>query len=93
MIAKQLNSYIWDQDETLPRAEMEKLQLDRLRSCLQRLSHAVPFYRDKLADAGISPGDIKSLADLSQGEPAFASRLLSRGVFLCKAGNALFDFR
>ncbi len=66
MSAKQLNSYIWDEAERLPRPQLEKLQLERLRSCVQRLAHSVPFYRDKLANAGITPGSIGSLADLAR---------------------------
>ncbi|HIM36792.1 MAG TPA: phenylacetate--CoA ligase [Dehalococcoidia bacterium] len=64
MGVKQLNSYIWDEAETLPRNEIQKLQLDRLRSCVKRVSQSVPFYREKLANAGITPGDIWSLDDL-----------------------------
>ena len=66
MSAKQLNSYIWDQAETLPRAQMEKLQLERLRSCVEGLAHSVPFYQAKFAEAGISPSSLESLADLSR---------------------------
>lgn len=66
MMAKQLNSYVWDEAETLPRSQMEKLQLERLRSCLQRVAQSVPFYRDKLSEAGITPDSINSLADISR---------------------------
>lgn len=66
MSANQLNGYIWDTAETLPRAQLEKLQLERLQSCVQRVANSVPFYRDKLAKAGISPGSIRSLSDISR---------------------------
>ena len=66
MRANQLNGYIWDEAETLPRAQLEKLQLERLQSCVQRVANSVPFYRDKLAKAGVSPDSIRSLSDISR---------------------------
>ena len=50
--------------ETLPREEMEVLQLRRLRDLCNRVYANVPFYRKRFDEAGISPADIKSLADL-----------------------------
>ncbi len=50
--------------ETLPREEMEALQLRRLRDLCDRIYANVPFYRKRFAEAGVSPADIKSLADL-----------------------------
>ena len=50
--------------ETLPREEMEALQLRRLRDLCDRIYANVPFYRTRFAEAGVSPADIKSLADL-----------------------------
>lgn len=50
--------------ETLPREEMEALQLRRLRDLCNRVYANVPFYRKRFDEAGISPADIKSLADL-----------------------------
>ncbi len=66
MSAKQLNGYIWDEAETLPRTQMEQLQLERLQACVQRVIHSVPFYRDQLAKAGVTPGSIRSLSDLAR---------------------------
>ena len=55
----------WDQEsETLARPTLEQLQLKRLRDTLQRVAQRVPFYRDKFTELGITPGDIKSLADV-----------------------------
>jgi phenylacetate-CoA ligase len=54
----------WDQPaETLPRPELEKLQLARLGDTVQRVVQRVPFYQQKLAEAGVKPGDLKSLGD------------------------------
>lgn len=56
---------IFDDDmETLPREELEKLQLRRLKSLVDRVYANVPFYRKSFDDAGIRPTDIQSLADL-----------------------------
>jgi len=56
---------IFDMDmETLPREDLEKLQLKRLQSVVERVYHNVPFYRKKLDELGVKPGGIKSLADL-----------------------------
>ena len=50
--------------ETLPREEMEALQLRRLRDLCNRVYANVPFYRKRFDEVGITPADIKSLADL-----------------------------
>ena len=55
---------IWSKEETLPREEIEKLQLERLQETVHRVYNKVPAYRKKMDDAGVKPEDIKSLADL-----------------------------
>ncbi|NLY74504.1 MAG: phenylacetate--CoA ligase [Firmicutes bacterium] len=56
---------MWNPEmETLPRSELEKIQADRLRKAVARVYHNVPFYREKLDQAGIKPEDIKSVKDL-----------------------------
>jgi len=50
--------------ETLPREDLEKLQLRRLQSLVERVYHNVKFYRKQFDEAGITPSDIKSLDDL-----------------------------
>ena len=50
--------------ETLPREDLEKLQLTRLKALVERVYHNVPFYRKKLDEAGMHPSDVKSLKDL-----------------------------
>lgn len=52
--------------ETLPRAELEKNQAERLRKTVARVYQNVPFYRQKLDEAGIKPADIKSVRDLAR---------------------------
>ena len=57
---------IWAKEETLSRAEMEKLQLERLKETVNRVYERVPAYRAKMDACGIKPKDISSLADLSK---------------------------
>jgi phenylacetate-CoA ligase len=55
----------WDQAiETAGRAGLERLQLQRLQATVRRVAERVPFYRQKFADLGVKPEDIRSLADL-----------------------------
>lgn len=54
------NKYI----ETMPRESLEQLQLERLQQTVRRVYQNVPVYREKMQAAGISPEDIKSIADL-----------------------------
>ncbi len=50
--------------ETMPRPEMEKLQLERLKALAARVYEKVPFYRQAFQQKGMTPDSIKSLADL-----------------------------
>jgi phenylacetate-CoA ligase len=57
-----IRSTIRDEVESLPRRDLERLQLERLRAGIDRLSKTVPFYRGKLRGGG--PERIRSLDDL-----------------------------
>ena len=49
--------------ETMPREELEQLQVSRMRSCVERLQRSdVGYYRERLA--GVDPGQIDSMDDL-----------------------------
>jgi phenylacetate-CoA ligase len=50
--------------ERMPRPELERHQLGRLREQLDHVRERSPFYRRKLDTAGVAPGDIRSLDDL-----------------------------
>lgn len=50
--------------EAMPREELDRLQLDRLRTVLRRVHDNVPFYRETMDGAGVG-ADIGSLAELS----------------------------
>jgi phenylacetate-CoA ligase len=55
----------WDQEsETQARPALEQLQLKRLQDTVQRVGARVPFYQKKLAEQGVKPEQIKSLADV-----------------------------
>ena len=57
---------IWDPlHECLDRKDLERLQLERLRSTLERVSK-VPCYQGKFKQAGVGPEDIHCLADLAK---------------------------
>ncbi|MFI1102328.1 phenylacetate--CoA ligase PaaK [Streptomyces melanogenes] len=55
-----------DAAERLSRAELESLQLDRLRASLRHAYDNVGFYRKAFDKAGIRPQDCRSLADLAR---------------------------
>jgi len=49
--------------ERLPRADLERLQLERLRALVGHAAR-VPLHRDRLAAAGVRPNDVRALDDL-----------------------------
>ena len=49
--------------ETMPREELEQLQLERLRTTISRCM-TNSFYQKKFAELGITPDDIQSLDDI-----------------------------
>ncbi len=57
---------IWSKEETLPREEIEKIQLSRLKETVARVYEKVPAYAKKMDEAGVAPSDIQSLADLAK---------------------------
>jgi phenylacetate-CoA ligase len=58
---------IWEPTaECQPRAEIERLQLEGLRSTVAWCIERVPFYRRALEAASVQPDDIHSLRDLTR---------------------------
>ena len=51
-------------NETLPREELRKLQLQRLQDLCRRVYANVPFYKKRFDEMGIKPTDVRSLSDL-----------------------------
>lgn len=58
---------MWDEKhEAMRRDELERLQFTRLQGTLERVYNNVPFYKKSFDAAGVKPGDIKSLADMTK---------------------------
>ncbi|HKJ43476.1 MAG TPA: phenylacetate--CoA ligase [Sunxiuqinia sp.] len=58
---------IWNKKiECASRDEMKAVQSERLIETVQRIYHNVLSYRKKMQDAGLVPGDIQSIDDLSK---------------------------
>jgi len=58
---------IWNEEyETMPRSELESLQLERLRDIVAYAAERVPFYRHAMAKAGLTAADIHDLDDLAR---------------------------
>ena len=57
---------IWAKEETLPRAEIERIQLEKLRQTVAYIYERVEPYQKKMDKAGVKPGDIRTLDDLKK---------------------------
>ena len=49
---------IWAKEETLPREELEKIQLTRLKETAAYIYEKVAPYRAKMDEAGVKPEEI-----------------------------------
>lgn len=62
-----MENHYWNQTcECMSRDEKHELQSKRLVDTVNRVYHNVPFYRNKMQQKGLEPGDIKSIEDLSK---------------------------
>ena len=50
--------------ETMPREQIEKLQVERLRWLVDYCIKNIPFYNDRLTKAGVTAEKIKSIKDI-----------------------------
>lgn len=58
---------IWNETkECMSRDEMQTLQSKRLVKTVDRVYHNVEYYRKKMQQIGIEPGDIKGIEDISK---------------------------
>ncbi len=58
---------IWNEEmETMPRQELQKVQLKRMQETMERVYHKVPLYKKLFDGAGVKPADLKSLEDLAK---------------------------
>ena len=58
---------IWNEKmECMSRDEMMVVQSERLIDTVERIYHNIPSYRHKMQEAGLVPGDINSITDISK---------------------------
>ncbi len=58
---------IWNEKiECAERTDMLSIQSGRLMDTVERIYHAVPSYRKKMQEAGLTPHDIQGVADLNK---------------------------
>jgi len=58
---------IWNESkECMSRDELANLQSARLRKMVDRVYHNVEYYRRKMQELGLEPGDIKGIEDLNK---------------------------
>ena len=58
---------LWDKkNESMPKNELEKLQLKRLKGLIKRVYSSNKYYKQKLKDSKIKPEDIKNLKDIEK---------------------------
>ena len=58
---------IWNKEvECATNESRQKLQLERLQATVERVYSRVPFYREKLARAGVTPDSITCLKDIAK---------------------------
>jgi phenylacetate-CoA ligase len=58
---------IWNEKiECASRDEMDAIQTERLKKTVTTIYHNIPFYRSKMQEKGLVPGDIKSIKDISK---------------------------
>ena len=76
----------FDKAETWDRATLETVQLARLKTTIQQASRA-PFYAKRLAEAGVSADNLRSLEDIRRIPRPFPRFLTGGGG--CAAGVSL----
>lgn len=59
-----MEKYYQKEIETASRETIVSLQNERLAATVRRVYECVPFYRDKMKEAGVTPDDIRSIDDL-----------------------------
>mgnify|MGYP002708311229 FL=1 len=61
-----MTRYYQPEIETAPRETIRALQSERLIAAVRRIYDRVPFYREKMQQAGVTPDDIRSVDDLGR---------------------------
>lgn len=60
------NKYFDEAIETASREKLREIQSERLKKTVKRCYENVPFYKQKLDDAGLKPDNIKSIDDITK---------------------------
>ncbi len=81
--------YFDSSTETLPRDRLQALQFSKLQALIAELWEHNRFYTAKWKAAGMQPGDLKSLADLSRLPPTTKSELMADQAASGPFGNNL----
>ena len=58
--------YYQEEIETMPRADLEALQLERLRKSVAYAYERIPLYKQRFDEAGVDPYSIESLEDIKR---------------------------
>lgn len=61
-----MKNYFQPEIETMPLEQLKSLQSERLVNQVQHVYANVPYYRQKMDEAGIKPEDIKGIEDLAR---------------------------
>lgn len=61
---KTMGNYYQPEIETMPLEELQKLQSERLVEQVKHVYDNVPYYRQKMEEKGVKPGDIRGIEDL-----------------------------
>ena len=62
-----MNTDVWDsKHESMPRADLEKLQLQRLKKLVRYVFDNNKYYHDRFKELNIKPDDIKTLKDIEK---------------------------
>ena len=57
---------IWAKEETLPREEIEAIQLEKLKKLVKRMYDGAPYFRKKMDDLGLKPDCIQTIKDVQK---------------------------
>ena len=61
-----MNSKYWNEEiETMPRKQLEKLQVERLKKTVE-IAMGSQFYAPRFKELGITPDSIKSVEDIKR---------------------------
>ena len=61
-----MGNYYQPEIETMPVEQLKELQSKRLVEQVQYVYDRVPFYKKRMQEAGLEPGDIKGIEDFEK---------------------------